>query len=50
MNVLDQIPDGAGGYPGFLAGGVGYNFVQFDVRTEYGKGFNFYVEIFGYYL
>ncbi|GJQ67514.1 hypothetical protein Trydic_g5145 [Trypoxylus dichotomus] len=50
VNILDQIPDGKGGYPKYLSGGVGYNFIEFEVMTNYGKGFNFYVEVFGYYL
>lgn len=50
VNILDQVANGEGGFPRFLEGGVGHNFVKFEVTTHYGKGFNFYVEIYGYYL
>lgn len=39
--------DGNGAYPSFIAGGVGYNYVVIGVKTSYGKGFDFYVQIFG---
>ncbi|KAJ3640171.1 hypothetical protein Zmor_003487 [Zophobas morio] len=48
VKIHDEVPDGAGGYPSYVAGGVGYNYVEFNVMTEYGKGFHFYVQIFGY--
>lgn len=48
VKVLDQIPDGEGGYPSFVGGGVGFNYVVFNVTTEYGRGFNFYVEVGGF--
>ncbi|XP_057654740.1 uncharacterized protein LOC130892993 isoform X1 [Diorhabda carinulata] len=48
VNIYDEIPDGKGGYPSFVAGGVGYNFIEFKVLTDYGKGFHFFVKIQGY--
>ncbi|RZC39456.1 uncharacterized protein BDFB_009617, partial [Asbolus verrucosus] len=48
VKIYDEVPDGAGGYPSFVAGGVGHNYVEFNVMTEYGKGFHFFVQIFGY--
>lgn len=50
VQILDQIPDGEGGYPSFVSGGVGHNYVVFNVTADYGKGFNFYVQINGYPL
>nr|CAI5848177.1 unnamed protein product [Callosobruchus analis] len=35
-------------YPTYSSGGVGQNFVEFDVLTQYGKGFKVFVQIFGY--
>lgn len=46
--ILDQMPSGEGAYPVYKAGGVGHNFVSFDVTSVYGKGFKFHVEIYGY--
>ncbi|CAG9816821.1 unnamed protein product [Phaedon cochleariae] len=48
VNIHDETPDGEGGYPSFAAGGVGHNFVEFNVMTHYGKGFHFFVQIRGY--
>lgn len=48
VNIYDEIPNGEGGYPSFAAGGVGHNFIEFNVLTHYGKGFHFFVQIFGY--
>ena len=50
MKVLDQVPNGEGGYPTYISGGVGHKYVRFAVSTEYGKGFHFYIEIYGHYL
>lgn len=49
VNVYDQAPNGEGGYPNSPKGGVDKNFVEFDVITTYGKGFQFYVQILGRY-
>ncbi|KAJ8943958.1 hypothetical protein NQ318_013539 [Aromia moschata] len=48
VNIYDEVPNGEGGYPSFAAGGVGQNFVEFNVLTNYGKGFHFFVQIHGY--
>lgn len=37
-------------HPSYVAGGVGHNFVEFNVNTTFGNGINFLVEIFGKYL
>lgn len=50
VKVYDEVPNGAGGYPSYTGGGVGHNYVEFNVVTEYGKGFHFFVQIFGYDL
>ncbi|KAF5273371.1 hypothetical protein FQR65_LT04663 [Abscondita terminalis] len=50
VKVFDQVPDGEGAYPTFVEGGVGYNYVVFNVTAAYGKGFDFYVQINGYSL
>ncbi|KAK5639140.1 hypothetical protein RI129_011632 [Pyrocoelia pectoralis] len=50
VKVLDQVSDGEGAYPSFVGGGVGHNYVIFNVTAAYGRGFNFYVEIKGYSL
>ncbi|CAG9855299.1 unnamed protein product [Phyllotreta striolata] len=48
VNVYDEMPNGEGGYPSFAAGGVGHDFVEFNVMTNYGKGFHFYTRVQGY--
>lgn len=47
VKIYDEIPNGEGGYPSFQGGGVGYNYIEFNVMTEYGKGFHFFVQIYG---
>lgn len=47
VNIYDTAPNGEGGYPTTPKGGVGETFVEFTVLTGYGKGFQFYVQIFG---
>lgn len=47
VKILDQMPSGDGAYPSYKSGGVGYNFVTFEVTTVYEKGFKFHVEIYG---
>ncbi|XP_044257099.1 uncharacterized protein LOC123006579 [Tribolium madens] len=49
-NIYDEVPNGEGGYPSYAGGGVGHNYIEFNVETEYGKGFHFFVQIFGYEL
>lgn len=49
VNVYDQASNGEGGYPNSPKGGVNHKFVEFDVMTTYGKGFKFYVQIYGRY-
>ncbi|KAF5274601.1 hypothetical protein FQA39_LY07213 [Lamprigera yunnana] len=48
--VLDQLSDGDGAYPNFVDGGVGYNYVIFNVTAAYGKGFSFKIHVKGYSL
>ncbi|XP_072402397.1 uncharacterized protein [Diabrotica undecimpunctata] len=50
VNIYDETPDGKGGYPSYVAGGVGHNFIEFNVFTDYGKGFQFFVKIQGHYI
>ncbi|KAG5896693.1 hypothetical protein JTB14_002539 [Gonioctena quinquepunctata] len=49
VSIYDEIPNGEGGYPSYTTGGVGHNFVEFNVITNYGKGFHFFVQIRGYF-
>lgn len=44
--ILDNSRENTG-YPFFVAGGVGYNFVEVGVTTGFGEGFSFYIEIQG---
>ncbi|KAL3290188.1 hypothetical protein HHI36_023548 [Cryptolaemus montrouzieri] len=44
--VYDEM-DQDSAYPLYSGGGVGQNFVGFNVKTTYGKGFHFFVQIFG---
>ncbi|KAH0822359.1 hypothetical protein GEV33_000432 [Tenebrio molitor] len=48
VKIYDEVQDGEGGYPSYVSGGVGHNYVEFNVTTEYGKGFHFFVQILGY--
>lgn len=47
VKVFDEIPEGQGGYPSYQEGGVGFNYVIIGVATNYGKGFHFFIQIFG---
>ncbi|CAG9759576.1 unnamed protein product [Ceutorhynchus assimilis] len=47
VNVYDEDPE-MSAYPSYSSGGLGQNFVQFDVLTSFGKGFKFFVQIFGH--
>lgn len=47
VNVYDEAPAGEGGYPHSPKGGIGKNFVEFQILTNYGKGYHFYVQIYG---
>lgn len=47
VKIFDEVPDGEGGYPKHVSGGVDHNYVEFNVTTQYGKGFHFFVQIFG---
>ncbi|VEN44526.1 unnamed protein product, partial [Callosobruchus maculatus] len=47
-NIYDQGAEGEESYPTYSSGGVGQNFIEFDVLTQYGKGFKVFAQIFGY--
>lgn len=47
MKFLDGSFGGNSGYPYFVDGGVGFNFVEVGVITGYGEGFNYHIEIRG---
>ncbi|XP_048516930.1 uncharacterized protein LOC109541017 isoform X1 [Dendroctonus ponderosae] len=46
VNISDEDPE-VSAYPSYVSGGIGHNYVEFNVQTTYGKGFKFYVQIFG---
>ncbi|KAF7287490.1 hypothetical protein GWI33_001453 [Rhynchophorus ferrugineus] len=48
-NIYDRNKE-AQAYLSYIAGGVGYNFIEFNVNTSFGNGIKFFVEIFGKYL
>nr|CAH7725290.1 unnamed protein product [Callosobruchus chinensis] len=47
-NLFIGRAEGEESYPTYSSGGVGQNFVEFDVLTQYGKGFKVFAQIFGY--
>lgn len=48
VKIFDEVPNGEGAYPGYVSGGLNYNYVEFNVITPYGKGFHFFVQIFAF--
>ncbi|KAL1492780.1 hypothetical protein ABEB36_010976 [Hypothenemus hampei] len=46
VKIYDEDPD-VMAYPSYSSGGIGKNFIEFNVLTTYGKGFKFFVQIFG---
>ncbi|XP_044765276.1 uncharacterized protein LOC123321628 [Coccinella septempunctata] len=46
VSVLDEMEE-ENAYPIYSGGGVGQNYVAFNVKTRYGQGFHFFVQIFG---
>ncbi|KAK9890144.1 hypothetical protein WA026_008950 [Henosepilachna vigintioctopunctata] len=46
VSVFDEM-DEENAYPIYSGGGVGYNYVSFNVKTSYGMGFHFFIKIFG---
>ncbi|XP_050313874.1 uncharacterized protein LOC126748582 [Anthonomus grandis grandis] len=47
VNVYDESPEVLA-YPSYAAGGIGHNYVEFNVLTTFGNGFNFFVQIRGH--
>lgn len=46
VKIFDEDPEVLA-YPSYGAGGIGYNFIEFNVLTTFGRGFKFFVQIFG---
>ncbi|KAJ9583120.1 hypothetical protein L9F63_022534 [Diploptera punctata] len=48
IEVLDQRTDGTGGHPSIQSGGVGHNNVTINVRSQFSRGFEFVINIYGH--
>jgi hypothetical protein len=47
IQALDKYKWIGGGYAGVLGGGVGHTYVTLGFRSQFNRGINFVVEIFG---
>lgn len=47
IHVLDQMPNGKGGYATLLRGGVGFNNTGLHLKSQRGEGLNFMIDIYG---
>ncbi|ENN74278.1 hypothetical protein YQE_09250, partial [Dendroctonus ponderosae] len=41
VNISDEDPE-VSAYPSYVSGGIGHNYVEFNVQTTYGKGYTMY--------
>jgi Transcription activator MBF2 len=47
VKAVDQVKDGSG-MIGLNSGGVGHNWVFLEVAGKYGRGFHWYITIYGF--
>jgi len=47
VHAIDKWNDGTGGYAKFVGGGIGYNYVDVYIKSQFGRGFSFEIEVYG---
>jgi len=47
VHALDKWGDDTGGYASFVNGGIGYNFVEVQIKSRFNRGFWFVIEVYG---
>jgi hypothetical protein len=47
VHALDGWDDGTGGYAEFVGGGIGYNYVDVKITSQFSRGFWFWIEVYG---
>jgi hypothetical protein len=46
-HALDGWDDDTGGYASFVRGGIGYNYVELQIKSKFSRGFWFAIEVYG---
>ena len=47
VRAIDKWNDGTGGYASFVDGGIGYNYVEVYIKSQFNRGFYFEIEVYG---
>jgi len=47
VKAIDQRNDGTGGYASFVNGGIGYNYAEVKITSQFSRGFWFDIEVYG---
>ena len=47
VHAHDQRDDGTGGYAEIVGGGIGYNYVDVNITSQFNRGYSFVIEVFG---
>ena len=47
VHALDGWNDGTGGYASFVNGGIGYNYIEVKITSQFSRGFWFDIEVYG---
>jgi hypothetical protein len=47
VHAIDQWADGTGGSARILNGGIGYNFVDVKITSQFNRGFWFVIDVYG---
>lgn len=50
FNVTDVVPRGEGGYAFVTKGGINFGILCLHLKTQRGYGYNFNIDIWGYYI
>ena len=47
VHAIDKWDDDTGGYASFVGGGIGYNYVDVHMVSQFNRGFYFEIEVYG---
>jgi hypothetical protein len=47
VHALDRWDDDTGGYAEIVGGGIGYNYVDVGITSQFSRGFHFDLEVYG---
>jgi hypothetical protein len=47
VHALDRWNDNTGGYAEIVGGGIGYNYVDVKITSQFGRGFHFVIDVYG---